>query len=236
MISRVKSYANAAMLNPTLLIAESFFPTEEFCGFIYGLCGGQFELKRKFLSMIRSIASRSDNTFCTICQRTMILLAGFKMLNYMLIHKWILVKNAGLLSWQGLAKEIEHIIAAYRKYMSLGDSAPYAKLLYKPEELPEFHRDRLLIPFTIAHAIAAKYGQLSFANTAGSDTSAETQALVQDALVIVKVMDYARTVSNQHYHGYIFGQNRNEELDRGMYGARVLGLEKESEKEIPEIA
>lgn len=120
--------------------------------------------------------------------------------------------------------------------MSLGESAPYAKLLYKPEELPEFHRDRLIIPFTIARAIAAKYGQVTITNTAGSDTSAETQSLVQDALLIDKAMDYARTVSNQHVHKYIFGDNKNHELDHAMYGARILVSEKEADKEMPEIA
>lgn len=62
------------------MTAESFFPTKEFCGFIYGLCGGQFELKRKFFGMIRSVASRPDNAFSVIFKRTMILLAGSEML------------------------------------------------------------------------------------------------------------------------------------------------------------
>lgn len=72
------------------------------------------------------------------------LLRGAEIGNLSLCMKYIVLENPILLAWQELAKYSPILIAAVKRYQSLGELAPYAKFTWKPEDVREFSTPRAL--------------------------------------------------------------------------------------------
>lgn len=153
-----------------------------------------------------------------------------------MILTWILDTNDILLAWHEIGKFTPHICAAYSKYQQLGHMAPWAKMILPAVEVQEFSSDKLIIPFTVARAISAKYGSSTTNQIEGANNNTTIDRIVKKALKIVAIAGGARTVDVmviRHWklNGY---QNTADirELDTGALEEPVYIEAAEGENEV----
>src|SRR5436190_684805 len=82
------------------------------------------------------------------------LLRHAEMTNYAMIMVWIVLLNPELLMWNELTKYIPYLNAANSKYRSMGEMAPWGKLILPQNEVAEVTTDKLRLLFTVPKAIA----------------------------------------------------------------------------------
>lgn len=116
------------------------------------------------------------------------------------------------MGWNALAKYFPSIIKAYRKYAAMGKYADWIKLLLPDEMVEEFKTAHLKIPFTIARAVAEEYGRTTLSQAEGVDQSPAIQELVQEAVLIVKISQGARTIDTQSIRQWRLGNYSNKPL------------------------
>jgi len=108
-----------------------------------------------------------------MCEAAIITMGYYKMAeltSFSMVVEYILTQNPVLLAWNGVSKHVVYFKAALDKFRSLGNDAPYCKLLYPPEELTEFKGERIGILTNIAHDIATHEGRSTLANLRGTST------------------------------------------------------------------
>lgn len=174
---------NYVVLLPTLGVAAN----------LYNAIAPRTQLRRTVFKLIRDVSSADESVWGSAFKVSMVYLMGSEMSHFIFIVKYILVENPILLSWNELAKLTPKLYAAFSKWCSLGDNAPYCKLIYPPEQVSEFNRQNLDTLASVARAIAQHSGKTSVMYYKGVNTDTDTNAIVEHTLRIVKAYGGART-------------------------------------------
>lgn len=188
----------------------------------------KWEWRRVIFLYIRA-ASRSNGLMASLCSILMVLLHGNELGNFTLTNIYIVIENPILLCWAELSKYSAHLIAAVDKYQSLGEDAPYCKLLYSSKDLPEFNRNALRIYATIARKIAIHEGQDTLKNYAGTEESLALQPMIDKAIMLVKVAGGANTLTTASIRqSYLAPGPENEPIRNDLrFGAHIKEMEDE---------
>lgn len=210
---RMRSYAAPLGLSAgsSTSVCFEFHPSQTFCSAFYDNVRIYWEVRRLFFENIYGISKRED-LLAQGCRITVSLLRGAEMSNWNFISYWILLLNPDLVMWNELAKYLPHLCAAYAKYLSIGNLAEWSKLILPPEEVEEFNSRNLAVPYAVAKAIAATYGNPSINQLEGVRKDAALKTIVDQALYIVKVAGGARTIDVMALRAWRFGTNLNPEL------------------------
>lgn len=117
-------------------------PSQEVCLSVYTYISPKHDIRKIFFTMIHSLSSCKGQFYQTALT-SMRLLRGAEIGNLSLCMKYIVLENPILLAWKELSKYSTALIAAVRRYQSLGDFAPYAKFICKPEDVKEFSSESI---------------------------------------------------------------------------------------------
>lgn len=189
---RTNSYGAALGFERDSTELIKYQPSLEFCKRYNAEIRARWQLRRRCF-MEAWVLSMKTGPIGTAASTVLVLLRGAELTNFASIVQQLLVLHPELMGWNALAKYFPSIIKAYRKYAAMGNYADWIKLLLPDEMVEEFKTAHLKIPFTIARAVAEEYGQTTLAQAEGADQSPAIQELVQEAILIVKVSQGART-------------------------------------------
>lgn len=167
-------------------------PSQEVCLSVYTYVSPKHDIRKIIFNTSSSLASYKGQFYHT-AQTSMRLLRGAEIGNLSLCMKYIVLENPILLAWQELANYSPTLIAAVKKYQSLGESAAYAKFICKPEDLREFSSESITMMAHIARAIAINEVASSFQNFKGTDTARINDRVLARALEIVSASGGANT-------------------------------------------
>lgn len=214
--NRRNSYAIPSGLIPSNPDLEILKASITFCQSVYAALSYSYEYRRVFFYSLKNISESRKHYCSSPALVTMNLLKGAEISNFLFINRWILELNPWLLGWAELAKFVPDIKRANDKYISLGELAPYCKLLFPPQQLTEFNRDHLRIPFSVAIAISRNYNQSSVQFLVGDSNDTAVQKIVEDALNLVKIAGGARTRITQAVREYVIDSFENKDLISGL--------------------
>lgn len=156
--------------------------------------------------------SRGTDLRALGCRISVSLLRNAELTNFNMILMWIISINDILLGWNEISKYHPYICAAYAKYTSLGQMAPWAKLILPPDEVQEFASDKLVIPFSVARAISAKYGSATANQIEGVNRNSIMEKIISHALKIVSVAGGARTIDAMSIRAWKLNGYDNKDL------------------------
>lgn len=197
-------------------------PSSLNCNIIYAMVSSAWEIRKEIFIYIRAM-SKSTLPLAPMAKACMVLLSGAELGNFNLTNRYIVVENPILLCWAEMSKYSPHLIAAIDKYHSLGEDAPYCKLLYHSESLPEFNRQALRTYAAVARAIAIHEGQDSFLNYAGTSTAPSVGELAEKALFLVKSAGGINTKATHAIRQNLLADTKDNDpiLHDLAYGAHV---------------
>lgn len=190
-----------ALLRPTLTMCNNFYSEVRVFWEIRSLYFGSL------WAMSKGVDLRAQG-----CRVAVALLRNAELTNFNLILMWIVSINDILLGWNELGKYHPYICAAYAKYLQLGEMAPWGKLILPPEEVQEFAADKLIVPFTVARALSAKYGSATANQIEGVTKNATVEKIVSHALKIVSIAGGARTIDVMSIRAWKLNGYENKEL------------------------
>lgn len=101
--------------------------------------------------------------------------------------------------------------------MSLGDNAPYCKILFEPEQVAEFNRNNLWLFSTISRAIAERDGQKLVKFYKGFIQNDATSRIITQALLIVDYYGGAITHATNAVDKSILISEDNEDIRRQIH-------------------
>ncbi|QWC36455.1 ORF1 [Bemisia tabaci arlivirus 1] len=208
---RTNSYGAALGFERDSTDLIKYQPSLEFCKRYNAEIRARWQLRRRCFLEAWALSKRTG-PIGTAAATVLVLLRGAELTNFASIVQQLLVLHPELMGWNALAKYFPNIIKAYRKYTAMGDYADWIKLLLPDEMVEEFKTTHLKIPFTIARAVAEEYGQTTLAQAEGADQSPAIQELVQEAILIVKVSQGARTIDTQSIRHWRLGNYENKPL------------------------
>lgn len=187
MQNRIRTFTQSCGVDLSSALIDSLKPSSKACHNIYLWVTSKWEVRRLIFVYVKA-SSQDSGLMASLCSTLMVLLHGNDLGNFTLTDRYIVIENPILLCWAELAKYSFHLIATVDKYQSLGDDAPYCKLLY---------RNALKIYATIARRIAIQEGQDTFKSYAGTEDSSSLQPLVYRALTLIKIAGGANTTVTQ---------------------------------------
>lgn len=222
MEGRIRSFTQSCGADASESVIERLVPSSTNCARIYSAISSKWEIRREIFKYVRAISS-SKGSFAVMAKACMVLLHGAELGNFNLANKYIVIENPILLCWAELAKYSTHLIAAIDKYQSLGEDAPFCKLLYHSEALPEFNRQSLRIFSAIARQIAIHEGQTSFQNYNGTEEASTIKELCDRAMLLVKAAGGINTKITEDVRSHLLANtpdNRSILNDLG-FGAHI---------------
>lgn len=211
--SRINAFKNANLADPDDPLFESLMPTIKFSKGVNSGMSVCFDFKKLVFKTVRGISQNNHHPLCETAKVTMIYYRFAELTAFAMVVEYILTKNPVLLAWNGIAKELSYLKSAVDKYRYLGPDAAYCKLLYPPEQLPEFHASKLATWTCIAYDIASYEGQKSLKNYRGADDTNLTIAYSRKCREIINYFSGAITRPVAHNRCEIFHQlNVQDEL------------------------
>lgn len=210
MEERVVSFGRSCGIVDTDMLRE-LTPSQEICLSVYTYVSPKHEIRKIFFTSIHSMSSYKGQFYQTALT-SMRLLRGVELGNLSLCMKYIILENPILLAWQELAKYSPTLIAAVKRYQSLGESAPYAKFICKPEDLKEFGSESITMMAHIARAIAITEGASSFQNFKGTETARISARVLARALEIVSMSGGSNTRDTASMRHALLAPEGNEKI------------------------
>jgi len=180
---RLQAVASALGVRDDPLLVSEYKPSLKFCRNFNSEVRIYWNVRRTFLYNIYKLASR-NNMLSREMKITLNLLRFAEMANFSFINQYLVLKNSDILAWAALDKYLPALVSAYTKYYSLGEFAPWAKLLFPPNELEEFLPGKLKTLYAIASKLAQAEGNTVAARLEGSQVNQEIETLVKQALII----------------------------------------------------
>ncbi|UHR49713.1 MAG: hypothetical protein FuLiV2_gp1 [Hangzhou lispivirus 1] len=190
-----------AVLRPTLTVCYNFYTEVKTF----------WEIRALYFGTLWSM-SKSSDLRAQGCRVSIALLRNAEMTNFSMILMWIISINEILMGWQELNKYHPYICAAYSKYQQMGDMAPWGKLILPPNEMTEFAAEKLIVPFSVARALSAKYGSATANQIEGVNKNSAVERIVTHALKIVSVAGGARTIDAMAVRAWKLDGYENKEL------------------------
>ncbi|QXV86528.1 hypothetical protein QKU94_gp4 [Arlivirus sp. virus] len=220
---RMIAFASALGCDQKNTAYEYLQPSQVFCSGAYVFLASKKPLRTIFFKDVQGSKNNPAHIQVANTMRTaLVYLQGSEMAMFILIYKYILCENPILLAWNELAKHTDKLIAAYDKWIKLGQMAPYCKLFCAEAEVEEFNRRNLSIFCDIAVAIAKNEGTTSLQNYRGTMDNDQTSPIIKQALTIVNLYGGAQTyVTNAMDHGLLIEEN-NEELRRQLHRGGLI--------------
>lgn len=186
-------------------------PTLSVCSNFYSEVRSFWEIRALYFGSLWAM-SRGTDLRALGCRISVSLLRNAELTNFNMILMWIISINDILLGWNEISKYHPYICAAYAKYTSLGQMAPWAKLILPPDEVQEFASDKLVIPFSVARAISAKYGSATANQIEGVNRNSIMEKIISHALKIVSVAGGARTIDAMSIRAWKLNGYDNKDL------------------------
>lgn len=146
-------------------------PAQQVCAYITSRLGNRMPFRRVMLKITKqwSIAE-TDGLRKKLAEVLMTLFANIDTTHLQLIEKYIINEVPGLLASGPLRCEAPAVFAAMLRLISLGDQAPYVRMIYAPSEVPELQRNHMRLTAAFAQELAVRDFP-SFANYAKPDVS-----------------------------------------------------------------
>lgn len=157
--------------------------------------------------------SRREDLLAQGCRVCINLLRNAEMTNISMIILWIVTLNDILLGWEELAKYVPFLCAAYAKYRQIGNMAPWAKLILPPSEVQEFASEKLKVLFSVARALATKYGHTTARQIDGTMKDNTIQKIIEHAEKIVAYAGGARTIDTMAVRVWKMNSYNNPRLE-----------------------
>lgn len=212
---RKRSYANPLGLTEFDPLLALLVPSQIFAERFYNNSRVYFPLRRLLFLNIYGISKNGD-LLGNGMSVALTLLKYAEMANWALISYWLLELNPDLLMWNELAKYWPAICAAASKFASLGEFAPWAKLAFPPDELPEFSAEKLALPYVVARALSQKYGNQTVNQLLGAKQDSTTKEIVACALTIVRIAGGAKTVDVMALRAWRYNGHCNPRLEEAL--------------------
>lgn len=215
---RAAAFANACGTDHTTEAFQEMLPRLSYAASVYkGISPKHLIRRLSFAFVYKSAKGSPNNIMKSTCETALVYLYGAEMTPFMQINKYIVCQNPILLAWNEVAKYSDKLIAAYKKFESLGDMGPYAKLMHASHELPEFNRANFDLLNTIAIEIAKMSGQMSMVNYKGVQPNENIAPIVEQAKQIVDYFGGARTHGTEAVDKGILIEPDNDDLRRMLH-------------------
>lgn len=217
---RKKSYAAPLGLTEFDSITPKLLPSESFAAAFYENVRIYWRVRRQFFLNIYGMSMRPDLLGAGMSV-VIALLRGAEMTNWTFISYWLLEINPELLMWNELAKHWPALCAAAAKFNSLGQYESPAKLVFPPEEVPEFQAAKLAVPYAVARDISEKYGNASVNQIVRTKRDSTTTETVTHALMLIRIAGGAKTVDTMALRSWKFNGFKNDRLERFFFDGSI---------------
>jgi len=120
---RAESYGPSLGMSKDDSLLKIFKPSLDFCSRFYSEVKMYWIIRRRFMSNIFML-SQQNNMLGLGMKIVKNMLRGAEMANFSFINQHLVLRNADVLAWAGVEGFLPHLIAAYTKYYTFGESAP----------------------------------------------------------------------------------------------------------------
>lgn len=223
---RMNAFARACGFLPDNDSYIELTPNLQFASAMYHAVSCRILIRRSVFLKVQALAASNETRLGAAFKITMVFLFGAEITNFIFIQKYIIVENPILLAWNELEKHVASLYAAYRKWVELGDQAPYCKMLLPSQDLPEFNRINLNIFTAIARKIAERDGHSSVQYYRGGTADLNLEKVVNQAMVIIDYYGGAITHATNAVDRGVLIEDDNEDLRRALHtGANLQAVE-----------
>lgn len=122
---RVAVYTKQLGCDPSRDDLNAFIPSLDFVEAVNNMSGACFYWRRMLFLHIQAFSQQMETYFAKPCRVTMVYFYMAELTAFSMVFEWIVVKNPGILAWNGITKFLSALKAAQASFRQMGPQAPY---------------------------------------------------------------------------------------------------------------
>lgn len=200
---RISVYTKQIGCDPNRGDVNTYLPSLDYVEAVNNMSGACFTWRRLMFLHIQTFSQQFSTYFVAPCKVTLVYFYMAELTAYSMVFEWIVVKNPGILAWNGITKFLPALKAALAAFRKMGTQAPYCKFLYRPERLRIFQPNNLGILPAVAAQISIADGNVSYKNYKGNSYVMSGE-MVEKIKSLVRAFDCAQTHASRAANEEIF--------------------------------